>query len=62
MTIKIDYYIKQDGHSRIMHHEVTDSEILEDLKKKFMEGELPCPSYFNREECTVEFVIDSVTV
>ncbi len=63
MKIKIDYWLREDGQaSRLMHTEVSDVDIKEMLKEKFINGDLPCPMNFNRETVSVEFDIDSVIV
>lgn len=62
MEIRFDYYIKQDGYNRIMHHTVTEDEIVADLEKRFREGDLPCPIHFDIKKCQVEFIIDKVIV
>jgi len=62
MEIKIDYYLRKDGNVRIMHTTVTDSDIQEMLEKKFRDGDLACPIYYDRDTVEVEFSIDKVIV
>lgn len=62
MTIKVDYWLRESGHSRVMNATITEEEILQYLEQKFRSGDLPCPMNFNRESVSVEFSIESVTV
>jgi len=62
MQIKVDYYIKQDGHIRVMNTSITEVEIIDMLERKFREGDLPCPIHFDREKCKVEFTIDQIII
>lgn len=62
MDIKVDYWLRENGNSRIMNTTITGQEIIEYLEQKFKNGDLPCPINFNRENVSVEFIIDSVTV
>lgn len=62
MNIKVDYWLRENGNSRIMHTVLTEPEIIELLHQKFKNGDLSCPIGFDRETVSVEFIIDSVTV
>lgn len=62
MRIEIDYYLKQGESSRLMHTTVTEDDIMDLLKQKFYEGDLPCPMNFTRDEVKVEFSISKVSV
>jgi hypothetical protein len=62
MEIKIDYYLKQDKLTRLMHTTITEDDIINILKQKFQEGDLACPINFNRDQVEVRFEIDKVIV
>ena len=62
MKIEIDYYLKQDNQTRIMHTAITDEDIMDLLKKKFQDGDLPCPINFIRDQVQVRFEIEKVIV
>lgn len=62
MRIYIDYYLKQDDKTRLMHDTVTEDEIMEYLKQKFYDGDMACPIGFDRETVKVKFEIAKVTV
>lgn len=62
MRIEIDYYLKQDKQTRLMHTTVTEEDIIDLLKKKFQDGDLPCPINFIRDQVDVRFEIDKVIV
>lgn len=62
VNIKVDYYIKQEGHAtRILHTEVREEDIMEMLEKRFKDGDIPCPCNFDMEKLNVRFEITSVT-
>jgi hypothetical protein len=62
MKILIDYYIGEKGKRQIMHTIIEESDIMEILEKKFRDGDLACPIYYDREIVPVEFTIDEVRV
>jgi len=62
MRIEIDYYLKQDNQTRLMHTAITEEDIIDLLKQKFYEGDLPCPINFIRDQVNIRFEIDKVIV
>lgn len=62
MRIEVDYYLKQDNQTRILHTSITDEDIMDLLKRKFYEGDLACPINFIRDQVNVRFEIEKVIV
>lgn len=62
MRIEVDYYLKQDNQTRIMHTAITDEDIIDLLKQKFYEGDLACPINFSMDQVNVRFEIEKVIV
>ena len=62
MRIDIDYYLKEDGNTRLMHTTITEDDIIGLLQQQFYDGDLACPMQFNREKVKVEFSIAKVTL
>lgn len=62
MRIEIDYYLKQDEQTRLMHTTVTEEDIMDFLKQKFYEGDLACPINFDREQVHIGFQVAKVTI